>query len=388
MDTLIPGLVFLVEKHLSHIDDVLCLYKQHIEVKNSKEAVRTVNWKAILYYLQIGEFITRMYKAACEIGNEQLMNLFYNINLDQLSEKGLDPISFELYGDAAEDYYGNYGQFHWDTATVRYLAKGGHYDLLDKYLTIIMKKLHQDLIDRTLIEASILSGLIIRGDVDLILSCKYGDYKTLMKRKRCSYLLYKHRRTEILDKIDTSSLKVHGCVEGKIRAGDKVDIHSDEFRKYLRELNGETLFKYGTYEDIFSILGMGIKLQIGHLFELSSRNDFDLIEKCISLGYTNIENVLDAAIKTDNLALFKRYITRTKVDQFGLVRIWADACPRVFQYVLDLDPTRVIDFMNKKGNYYKRTTANILKREYRNGRKIINFSGFEICGVDAEDVFT
>lgn len=129
MNTLIVDLKDLLENHLSTLEDIFLNHEVHSKPKNVKVAVRTGDWKGALYYLQRYEYQKfikmQVYYGACQAGHVALMKRF---EIDENTK----------------------------TEGLKYLAKGGHYQLIDQSLQHInYRKL-------------ILEGIVVSGNTEKI----------------------------------------------------------------------------------------------------------------------------------------------------------------------------------------------------------------------------
>lgn len=131
METLISDLKNLLDNHLSLLEDLFLNYQDHSKPKNVKVAVRTGDWKGVLYYLQRYEYQKfikiQAYYGACQLGCVELMKRF---EIDEITKsKGL-----------------------------KYLAKRGHYQLINQYSSKIQLQFNY----------RILEGIVVSGDMEKI----------------------------------------------------------------------------------------------------------------------------------------------------------------------------------------------------------------------------
>ena len=129
MNTLIIDLKDLLENQLSTLENIFINHQDHCKPKNVKVAMRTGDWKGVLYYFQRYEYQKfikiQAYYGACQAGQIGLMRRF---EIDENTK----------------------------TEGLKYMAKGGHHQHIDRSLQHInYRKL-------------ILEGIVVSGDTEKI----------------------------------------------------------------------------------------------------------------------------------------------------------------------------------------------------------------------------
>lgn len=85
METLITDLKNLLNNHLSLLEDIFLNNQVYLKPKTIWFAVRTKNWKELLYFLQRYEGQTstliEVYSAACQLGDKELMDSLYPLKV-------------------------------------------------------------------------------------------------------------------------------------------------------------------------------------------------------------------------------------------------------------------------------------------------------------------
>lgn len=353
MNTLILDLDHLIVRHFTDVDDVLINYKNHDKTRNLKVAVRSRNWKAILYYIQRDQrhksTMDILYYAACEIGDLKMMNLF-NTNYDGI---------FEL----------------------KYLAKGRQYSLLDQYL----KKINPKYLDRAF--GIILLGLLINGDTDLILSNKYGDCNKFMNSLDNNdiigdliYQAYKYQRNNILDAFNlrNNNRFLLDSTRGKIRAGERPIISSSMFTYTEIRILTKYICMYGTDEYVDLYASLNIKNIDSTALDMSGRGH--LVKKYVDRGFISHSKAVIAAIEADNVELFSSYYMHSeKLNYTDLIdNTIRNEAVCVLKFLLDTHPHKPILFVEHVGEGRLHITdykiANMLKQEKLKGRKIQGYT--------------
>lgn len=354
MNTLILDLVNQINQHLTDVEDVFINHQDHVKIENMKVAVRSRNWKAILYYIERDRAhrstMCKLYYAACQIGDVGMMNKFNPE--DRLNEQ---------------------------VFKIKYLAKGRQYDLLEQHLKGVKARHQYEVM------GMITLGLLINGDTDLILSNKYCDYNKLLNsnyghviKGEYVYRSYKYRRFDILEAFnlkDDPTFSIESAL-GKIRAGECPIIGNYMFA-YTREKLMRQVCKYGTDEYINSQVAHDHK-NIGSL-ELIQSGRVHLFKDYVQKGYISKREAVDAAIEADNVELFSLYYQKipktTYADLIDKTIRKEAIC--VLKFLLDAHPRKHILFFEHVGEGYLHITdykiANMLMQEITNGRKINGF---------------
>lgn len=300
MNGLVLDLVDLLRQHLTTVEDIFIVGTDDCLTKNIKVAVRTRNWKSILYYLQRYDYndkvVLKMYCAACESGYIDWMgwSLFMRDNM-------FLPIPYEEPFRHLRARY-----------TIKYLAKGSHYGLLDSYIKTIDSKL--DDYDRFKLASSVAEGLIINGDIDNhSLVYKYYIDKSIYEEVGCTYKIFKHQRIKLME----YELPWATCVRGLLRAGRYSIL--DENGWNLIKGNSQLiylLYRYGSDDDLSSYeLFNKNYINTDSLKGMIDSGRIERVKKCLS-EQPNLDKMVisRAIVETDNVDLFRYYFFRGGVD--------------------------------------------------------------------------
>lgn len=316
MDTLFSDLRFLVDKHLSAIEDVFINNNQvYIKPKNIKRAVKNRDWRWILYFLQRYRYqqsvVSEAYCAAIGYKYEDLQKVL----------KLESPIEYDF---------------------IYSLAKGGYYKELD------------DLANTTAYNKyAVLSGLIAANDIDTIKSNRYKhpkDLSTSMIAKKS-----KTQRIEIFEHYRQLGA-FRFCIdkiEYKIIHGAQIDEQDIDLNRYpypSREYVIVGLIKRGYTELIEKIVYQrdNIHEKLGFLEGLVLTHQYDKVDEFFSKSgcqYDPIRSTIcKAAVEIDNLQLFIRFFDpneehffddAVRYDSYSIVKHILEHYPRTDLQVYD-----------------------------------------------------
>lgn len=210
MDTLPSDLLGLVGRQLAASQSVIL---RHLDVEkhgHPKKAIETRNWKWILEYIKNGKphdqaLYEKVYAKSCQLGDLRLMTIFESKIEDK---KKIEGIRF------------------------KYLAKGGHIDLIDQ---VIKKKPSKYILAHL---GFIYEGLVISNQLEVITSRKYSrkfdnaGQRAYIKPQGLWYKIGKHYRGEIFEFIRDHEPRIDMCPSlycyGKAKHGNPISEQSFE----------------------------------------------------------------------------------------------------------------------------------------------------------------
>lgn len=329
MDGLVSDLVDLLRQHLTTVEDVFVVGAESKLTKNIKIAVKEIDWRSILYYLQRHEYnnkvVLKMYCTACYSGYVDWMewSLFMKDDI-------FPPFPYEEPFKYLRARY-----------TVKYLAKGRHYERLDMYMKTIDSKLDDH--ERFKLMSSVVEGLIINGDIDdYSIANKYCTNKDAYGEYRCTYKLFKHR--QVSTSYHGRNLPNAAGVQGLLRAGkystlddyDKSIILYDARLMYL-------LYRYGTDEDLNSYELINKKyINTYTLKGLIKSGRIERAKKCIH-SQSNLDKMMisRAIIKTDCVEMFEDYFFHDGVFRYY---VFDDTMEPIIEFIIIHEAFGILDY--------------------------------------------
>lgn len=299
MNTLVGDLKTLIDKHLSTTEDLFINNQIYNELKTLKKAIKTLNWKSILYFLHRYQksILGEAYSVARCVDNDELAKIF------------------ESMSGTKVHVWNRYEKFE-------YLAKTGQYDKLDQMKVVSSHGAG----------IKILSGLVIRGDLETIKSGRYGNLlirtNNIVTQGRIIYKIYKHNRTEILEYIKNNgiiidpntNLRAKLMAKQTISAEDAASLNISSGHYVIMELTRSNYHNY--VEQLILNNPDSIDVILAYIEGLISGNWIDKLEQFIANTtfdqQTIINTIVKTSIKYDKVELFKRYISNLKLERCSL----------------------------------------------------------------------
>lgn len=282
MDSLIPDLRTLIDKHLQTLEDVFINHQDHTKLKNIKKAVKLKNWNSIIYFLQRYRYqqsiISEAHCAAIGYRYRDLQKLF-NIQT---------PVAYDF---------------------VYSIAKGKYYKTLDEFINASIKYTYD-------YRYAMTTGFIANNDIAAIKSGQYEHPRNLTS-DMFKKLSRSSKKIEIIEYYRELELfKPYMDVECRIISGlqiDEKDINLNDYPYPDREHVIINLVKRGYTELIEKIIYQRNDSleKFAFLEGLVKANRHAKVDEFFSrsgCGYEGIRSTIcKAAVDIDNLQLFIRY---------------------------------------------------------------------------------
>ena len=294
MNTLVNDLKILIDKHLSTIEDLFINNQTYEQIKTIKKAIKRLNWKWILYFLQRYQrsILEEAYNAAQCVENKELMDIFES-----------------MFGQKKCINWNRYKKFE-------YLAKTGQYDKLDQ-----MK-----IISEQGSKLRILSGLVICGDLETIKSNRYGNLiltiKNFATQHLVLYKIYKHNRLNILEYIKSNNVHIDYNTDLLVRILTKQTITEEDIAN---------IDKGSCYNIVVALTKLNCCHYVKHLIDENVDLTSACIEGLVAGGWIDkleelkpktkqsISNMIVlTAIRHDRVELFAKYVGECGLDFFNL----------------------------------------------------------------------
>ena len=319
MNTLVDDLRTLVNKHLSSIEDVFVNNRTFDELKTIKKAIKNLNWKWILYFLQRYQrsILRQAYMISFSIENSELIKYF-------------EPMFTEKERRWLPCYYNR----------LKYITKSGQYDKLDQ---LRLLPVHKNF-DEAMSKLHILKGLIIRNDLKTIKSNRYGDLviNGVANLRSVVFKIFKHGRFEILDYIENKGIVISDdylliakLEYGHVISKTDVDMLGPGMNACADEDVVKALAESNYYEYAEELVEKDQPLVLTYIDGLVFRKRFDALE--IFKSKTNIDKqeialaIVQASFIHDNLELFIKYIYNCNLEVFLL----SNNSFKILAYIID-----------------------------------------------------